>query len=337
MAEELRTFLDIQNGIIRRGKLNGSDDDVLADIKEKINTAQVELAKEKAYKWSGMTRSFILKAKYTTGTITATNGSQTVTGASTVWDTTTGINGHVRWKIKIGNHSTPFTVKRVASTTSLQIDQPFPGTTASGLSYIIYRDEYGLFPDCESVRWLYIPGAGSKYILPSDPSEVDRFRWKVPFAGGLPNMFTTNGQAYYAQRTWATFQIDTDFWEDNPVTTPPRNPNLIIYPAIFTTDRIAQIRYTRVPPPMVSDDEEPLLTYGWRRLLVLKPLMEWFSQGRDIQTTRIWEKEYSDLHKDMSGDIENTDSGLQLYMDRTWTRRRSIFRSTSIDETNTDD
>ena len=83
--QEIRTFLEIQNAIIRRAKLDGNKTDIVNDVKEKINTFYQHLSFKKAYRWSGETRSLKLRAKYETGTIAVTKGSDELVGTSTVW------------------------------------------------------------------------------------------------------------------------------------------------------------------------------------------------------------------------------------------------------------
>jgi len=299
--QQIKTFKDIQDAIITRAKLK-DDTSLRNELKQKINEAQKALACEKPYSWSGESRPLVLKAKYATGTIAVTNGSHTITGTSTVWTEL----AHLNWKIKIGSQASPYTVKYVASNTSINIDPAFEGDTASGVSYTLYKDEYGLYPDCHELRKFQIPSY-RRVIYPRGIDYVDDHRAQRPFLGGLPHMYSRHGKGVYHQKTWATFLLGTDFWEDLVTTDYPRNKMLVIYPAIFNEDRNAILRYTRVPPAMSEDAEEPLIPVEWRRILMLKVLKEQFLQNRDVATKREWEREYDALHKEMLSDIENTD------------------------------
>lgn len=73
-------------------------------------------------------------ANYTTGTITATNGSTTVTGSSTVWGTAT--NAEVGEYIKLPDGKW-YKITAIASNTSLTIELAYQGSTLSGQTYTI--------------------------------------------------------------------------------------------------------------------------------------------------------------------------------------------------------
>lgn len=73
-------------------------------------------------------------ANYTTGTITATNGSATVAGASTVWNTST--NAAVGEYIQLPDTKW-YKITAIASDTSLTIERTYQGATLAGQTYKI--------------------------------------------------------------------------------------------------------------------------------------------------------------------------------------------------------
>jgi hypothetical protein len=315
---EIRTFKDIQDAIIRRAKLDGNKESVRTDVKEKINTAYQHLSFKKAYRWSGETRPLKLRGRYTTGTIAVTNDSDEITGTGTAWSE----NEHLHSKIILGSERRPYKIIRVASATEITVDAPYTGDTESSLSYQIFKDEYGLYPDLMNIRKLLIPGSANRRPpLPTGPEELDRHRTNLPFRAGLPEMYTINGYSHYNEKTWATFLINTDFWETS-FDDLPQEKNLIVYPGVLTEDIIINMRYTKVVPPMGADSDEPLVPYENRLILVLKPLVENFLQGRDVVIKREWEKEYKMVLSNMESDVETTDDELILHVDRRFNRRR---------------
>src|SRR3990167_3008061 len=315
--QELRTFKEIQDAVISRAKLDGTKTDVRNEVKEYINTYYQHLAFKKAYRWSGETRPLKLKAKYTTGTITATNASDTITGASTAWTEF----AHLWCHMKIGRDPNPYKIIRVASTTSITLDHEYVGSTAAGVAYTIYRDEIGLYPDLQNIRKFMVPGITNR-ISPIGPEEMDGYRMQRPFYAGAPRFYTINGHAIYTAKTMASFNIDTDFWEDNYFAK-PRNKKLIIWPALLADDKVAQIRYTRIPEPLSADTDEPLVPYENRRVLVLGPLEERFRVARDSAQVSMWQKEHKDAIKEMEADVETTDDDLILQVDRRSHRRHT--------------
>ena len=326
--QEIRTFKDIQDAIIARAKLNSSTA-VRNDLKEKINTFYQRLGSKKAYRWSGETRPFTLKARYTTGTISVTNGSDTITGTSTAWTEF----DHLFSYMKIESEETPFKVIRVdESGQEIVLDSAYTGTTNASASYTMFKYEYGLFPDLMDIRKIYIPGL-QRYLLPAGPNELDELRYQYPFRSGVPRRYTINGHNIYIGKTWETFNINTDFWEDD-YDVKPRNKNLIIWPAILSEDRIAKIRYTKILEPMGKDDDEPMVPYENRSILVYGPLEEYFLQNRDLNTKREWEQKYEDHLEELESDIETTDDELITVVDRHRNRRfvRSLWQDDYIED-----
>lgn len=322
---ELRTFKNIQDGIIARANLDATSTVVRNQVKEYINTSYQFIAYRKPYRWTGETRHLKLLAKATAGTIAVTSGQNTVTGTSTAFTEAT----HLHCKIKIGSNPNPFRITRVASTTSLVIDAPYTGSTASGLSYVIYKDEYGLFPDLVNIRRLYVPNTSVNYQpYAVGPDEMDQRRMKMPFSSGSPRYYTINGFGYYRSVTWANFKWDVDYWED-PFTVASRNQKLVVWPALNTSDLNIQIRFTKEVKAMSADADEPLMPLPVRKVLVYGPLYENFAAKRDIQMLSVWKREYQDVLKQMEADVESTDDELTLTVDR----RYHMFQS----QTHTDE
>lgn len=306
---EIKTFKDIQDAVIRRAKL-ADNDEIRQGLKEKINTLYQHLGFKKSYRWSGESRPLKLRAKYATGTISVTNGSDIVTGSGSSWTE----SAHLFSKMKINNISTPFKIIRVASTTSVTLDSPYLGTSASGLGYTIYKDEYGMYPDLHEIRKLYIPGLNF-YVDPVSPEEMDSFRYRSPFREAKPTKYTLHGLGVYTEKTWATFNIGTDFWEDDFFAI-PRNQRLIVWPGIQTEDSAAMIRYTKIVPPMAADEDEPLIPYSTRAVLVYGVLKENFLQNRDVVIAREWRDSYKMLLSEMESQVEDVDDELIFKIDR---------------------
>ena len=119
-------------------------DQTLPLIKKYINDS-AEAVYRLRMPWMRQQSRVSLKASYSTGTLTATAASATITGLSTVW--TRGMEGQ---KIVITDGTDGVVVYRIksfTSTTSLTLDTDYIHTGGSGLSYVIYHDVYTLPPD----------------------------------------------------------------------------------------------------------------------------------------------------------------------------------------------
>ena len=84
---------------------------------------------------------------YETGTITATNGSPTITGSSTIF--TSAMVGR---RLRVGSETGYYTIKSFTSTTEVVLDQNYTGTTASGSTYSIYKTEHLLRADLDAQK-----------------------------------------------------------------------------------------------------------------------------------------------------------------------------------------
>lgn len=315
--KQVKTFGDILDEIVDLAKLGttfaGLSTDKQTSLKRKVNVEYQNVCFEKPYRWSGITRPLILNKKYTTGTgtLTFTNLSNTVTGTGTAW--TSDLVGR---KIKRPGHDTVYTIKRVNSTTSLTIDPVYIGATTTSSGYTIYKDEYGLFPDLQDIRSVRIQGL-VKYLNAVGPNFIEDRRSFFPDREGNPEYFTIFGNNYYKAKTWATFLVSTDFWEDDVNKARAKNKNLIFWPGVFTNDLVAFIRYTMIPPLMEELTDEPILPPENRYRLVLDTLVKNFAKERDFVTKREWERLQASAMAKMVGDIETTDDELILTVDRT--------------------
>ncbi len=324
--KEIRTFKDIQDAVLLRNKLQ--DNTTNRDgIKERINTTYQKIATDEYYRWSGVTVPLKLRNRHTAGTITTVKDSDEIVGVSTLWVE----NDHRNLRMKIGSHQNSFKIIRVSSSTAITLDSQFTGDSASGLSYEIYKDEYGLPPDLQDVRTFRVPTLSlDKQPVPSGPTELDNIRSRSPFTTGTPKKYTLWGHNVYTEKTWATFNINTDWWEDEIDIDVPRNKNLIVWPGVMTEDRIASLRYTFIPYPLLLDADEPVIPYGRRMVLVWGTLLDHFLSNRDIVTEREWARRFEEEKGKMAADIETTDDQLILKVDRRrWSSRRrltSIFR-----------
>lgn len=105
------------------------------DVASMVVVTDRELWLYRTSSWTNLTPT------YTTGTVSATNGSTAVSGTGTQW-TTLGIHQGNLVEIPAGSGDW-FPVSSVGSNTSITLGSAFTGSTASGLSYVIRRT----FPD----------------------------------------------------------------------------------------------------------------------------------------------------------------------------------------------
>lgn len=123
-----------------------------------------------------------LVALYTTGTATFTLDSRTVTGSGTVW--TSAMKGR---KI-LGPDGAYYKIASVTNGTTLIVTQPYQGTTTSGASYQIWKDEYRLYPEVLSL------GGFVDYGFPSVTNEA----WPRNMKASFPKPVSTGLASVHA-------------------------------------------------------------------------------------------------------------------------------------------
>lgn len=137
-------FSDLQAEVKRRSTKDQGGTQFTTAIKNIINTSIERISREANWRQLRRRGSFNTVATYTTGTVTCTANSATVTGSGTAWLTTGGIIPGRR--MTLGGSNQRYTIISVNSDTSITVDYLYDGTTASALTYVIYGQEFYNLP-----------------------------------------------------------------------------------------------------------------------------------------------------------------------------------------------
>lgn len=146
-------FSDLQAEVARRGTRNQAGTTFTTAIKNLINTSLFHVAREANWKQLRRKAQFNTLATYTTGTITATNGSASFTGSGINWITAGIIPGR---RLTIGGSNQRYTVLTITGENAFTTDYTYDGTSASGLTYVLYGQEYYNLPiqtNKEAILW----------------------------------------------------------------------------------------------------------------------------------------------------------------------------------------
>lgn len=121
---------------------NANDSTVVARIKNHINDTCLE--KWSSYAWSFRYRDYplVLSPIVTSGTVTATNGSQTITATGTPFSTTLHPGAWIQ--MTADTTQAIYRVIAVPSTSTLTIEPAYQGTTGSSKSYRLCPTDYVL-------------------------------------------------------------------------------------------------------------------------------------------------------------------------------------------------
>lgn len=142
------------------GRLNKNPNDVnvVTRIQNYINDACME--KWNGYAWSFRYRDYplVLSPVVTSGTVTATSGSQTVTASGTPFLTTSHVGAWIQFTAD--TITTVYRVVSVQSTSSLTIEPAYQGTTGSGKAYRLAVTDYTLPTDVRDTEHLTVSYCG---------------------------------------------------------------------------------------------------------------------------------------------------------------------------------
>lgn len=291
----MKTFSDIYNAVLRRAKIPVSDTTTLTAVKEFINTAYHEIASEGKWWWLRDQRDIIIPAKYTTGTVSVTNGSRTVTGTGTTW--TEDFNGRFFF---IEGDDEHYQIISRNSNTQIQLSTNYVGTTNATANYTIYKARYGLFPDLEKIEDIW-QDHYRRPLKPIGPRQMTYLINQYKEVEGKAQAYTKDGYKPYDNLNLGDIVLGYDFLGS------PDSQSIRIFPGIDNEDYVLHVRYTKRITELVNDTDEPLIPIGNRPILLYGALASLFSMQRNEQSFTLWQSKYEKELREMEGDRDADD------------------------------
>lgn len=125
-------------------------------------------------------------APYTTGTVTVTNNSKTVTGSGTTF--TSAMVGR---KFRVDSENAYYRIGAYVSATEITLEVVYQGDTDSALTYSIYKDEYRLPADLDVYKLLR-QIENNRSIIDLEQTAFDLYE-PSPIATGSPRFSVLTG------------------------------------------------------------------------------------------------------------------------------------------------
>lgn len=244
--------------------------------------------------WCERRSVLITQPQYTTGTLTATKGSITITGSGTAWNTTNDFsvaNMRTGGKIRINGGSEVYEVSSVASDTSAALTSKFTQTTVTGASYTYFEDEYALASD-------FLRPIDLRQF--SDPANIELIG-RTEFRRRFPRNHITG------KPVCATI-LDLAFSGN---TTPVRK--VLFYkapdvaysiPYTYATSNLAVSSAGAAQTQLSAATDEPIVPLRYRHLIVLHALKDWYRDQKDDDRYAAVKAEYEQLLLRVVGDTE---------------------------------
>lgn len=136
-----------------------------------VRNAFRRVAERRRWSWLIKYGQFISPPAYSTGTVAVTQGSATVTGTGTAWNSQTPTLLYQQFRV--GLTSPIYTIQNIASDTSLTLDSPWGGATSASTTYRIYQCFFPVSTDFHSFLTLWDPAMNWQLYLNVKQEELN--------------------------------------------------------------------------------------------------------------------------------------------------------------------
>lgn len=270
-------FSDLQTEVYQQCGLDSTDSTTQTNVSRWINFVQQDLCAR--YPWPFMIgrEAIATIADYSTGTVSVSSGSSTVTGASTSWTSTQGDGTYF---IQFSSANDWYRVSAITPTTTMTIEKPYQAT--SNLSAGTYK-----------LRKFF-------YSLSSTADEVlDIRNWNTPVKLIQCDFRTTDLINPLAQSTNAPYAymmcgLDAS---GNQVFTP--------YP--FPTDaRLFEFRIKKRPTDMSAAGDSPSIPNKYAHVLTFGAASVGFAFLRKFNEAQAWNAKFETRVAEMKKEYQQS-------------------------------
>lgn len=285
-------FTDLQNRVRTQTGITATEN----QAKRYINIAlqDMHIGFREIMPWSERLGELVTHPEYTTGTVSISQGSTTLTGSSTAWNTSNAFgenNARIGGKIVIDSGSEVYEVSAVGSDTSITLTSAFVKDTVSAVNYVYFEDEYALDAD------FFRPVSFNSFDINDEIELIGRneFRLRYPRnkITGKPQVSTIVDKTFSGNTTPVR---KVKFWK------PPDQAYLIVYP--FITNKLALSSTGTAQANLSADADEPIVPLQYRHAIVFHALYHWYRDKRDDQRSAEAKGEYTDIMLRINNDQE---------------------------------
>ena len=293
-------FTSLQNAVRVQTGVQATANQAKAMINDALQDMHIGF--REGLSWAERSADLITHPEYTTGTATINQGSTSLSGTSTLWDTNNNWsekNMRVGGKIVIDGGVEVYEIQAVASDTAATLTSAFVQANVSAAGYVYFEDEYALHAD------FLRPVDFQSFDINGDIELIGRteFRFRYPRnkVTGKPKVGTIVDHPFSGNTTPVR---KIRFWK-------PTDAAYQI-PYAFITNKLA-ISSTGTAQTSLSDDaDEPIVPLGYRHAIFYHALARWYRDKRDDDRSLEAKAEYTDIILRITGDQEIGRSRPQL-------------------------
>lgn len=295
-TSQLTDFSDLYTDLSNRVRIQTGVTASENQAKRYINIAlhDLHIGFAEGFTWAERSTDLVTQPEYTTGTLSVDQGSITLTGSSTLWNTNNAFsvtNMRAGGKIVIEGGVEVHEILAVASDTSATLTATFIKADVSGASYLYFEDEYAL--DSDFLRPVDIQTFDSNDDIQLIGRNEFRRRYPRNKTTGKPLVATIVDRAFSGDTTPVR---KVRFWK------PPDQAYLIPY--TFITNKLAVSSTGTAQANLSADADEPIVPLQYRHAIVFHALYHWFRDKRDDTRSQEAKAEYTDIMLRISGDLE---------------------------------
>lgn len=281
------TFSDLHTGLQNAVRVTTGVTATEDQAKRYINVAlqDMHLGYSERFPWAERTSYLVTQPQYTTGTLTATKGSTTITGSGTAWNTNndfTVANMRAGGKIVISGGTEIYEISSVTNDTTAALSSKYIQTTVSVASYLYFEDEYALASD-------FLRPVDQRQFADSIEIELIgrtefRRRYPRPKITGRPEVATIYDKPFSGNTTPVR---KVGFYK------PPDQAYTIPYS--YITSNLAVSSAGAAQTQMSAATDEPIVPLRYRHALLLHALYNWYRDKKDDTRSAEVKSEYTDI------------------------------------------
>lgn len=288
-TSQLTTFSDLYTDLLQRMRLNTSVAGSIEQAKRYVNIALHDIHLGFDYKLPWCEDSSIIRTKtpYTTGTISTSLGSATLTGSGTAWNTANSYgetNTKLTGKFIFEGEAEVYKVNAVTNDTSITLTQSYSGEAAlSGATYTYFEDQYALHSSfLRPIDFqMFSPALGIQLISRAE----FRRRFPIVQTSGRPRVACLIDT--YASSTNQSPLRLVQFY--------PYPDKVYLIPYSFVTSRIAVSSSGSTLTSMSADTDVPTMPLRYRHAIVYHAMYHWYRDRKDDGRSESAKADYADI------------------------------------------
>ncbi len=195
------TLTQAVSRVASRLNKSASDTVVYNRLKNHINDVCQE--KWHGYAWSFRFREYpmVTTAMVNSGTMTATNGSRTVTASGTPFDSTVHVGAFIRFTADAVD--AVYRIQTVTSTSVVTIEPAYQGTTGGSKAYELHKVDYPLATELTDLGSISLRSGGS-WLRPEHQMTTEAYSTPVLSIGNLSHVSIFNDEVIQSTYTTGT-------------------------------------------------------------------------------------------------------------------------------------